>query len=87
MKTISKTKVRGRGCCVSIYLKVIGFTADNFINFFLDFNKEIYPDITKYENKTLYEKVKRHNEVIMEYFKSAIEEAEEEQNKEKKLTL
>ena len=57
------------------------------INFFLDFNKGIYLDITKYENKTLYEKVKRYNELIMEYFKSAMEEAEEEQNKEKKFTL
>lgn len=45
------------------------------INFFLDFKKGTYPDISKYESKTLYGKVDRYSEDIMNYFYEAMEEA------------
>ena len=54
------------------------------INFFLDFDKGNYSDVSKYESKTLYGKVDRYSEDIMNYFYKAMEEAKKEAIKIKK---
>ena len=54
----------------------------NTIMFFIDINNHKLPDITKYQNDTLYEKIDRYPEEIMEILFGAIKESDKVKIKE-----
>ena len=56
----------------------------NTITFFLSIKNRELPNIKQYENKTLYGKVKRYPEYMMEIFVQTIEESMNSKQKEKK---